>query len=137
MITGRIYSITNLFNGTRYVGQTTQSLEERYKTHCIDAKKERNKNRKLYCAMNEFGYGSFKIEEIEAVENEEMLDIREIFWIKQLRTFENGYNETKGGKGSLIYNHEEIIKLYQDGKTISEISDITGSEESNIRKIFR
>lgn len=109
MTAGRIYLITNLFNGTRYVGQTTQSLEERYKAHCIDAKKKRNKNRKLYCAMNEFGYGSFKIEELEKVEDVAMLNIREIFWIEHLHTFENGYNETKGGKGTLIYDHKEII----------------------------
>ena len=109
MTAGRIYSITNLFNGTRYVGQTTQSLEERYKTHCIDAKKERNKNRKLYCAMNEYGYGSFKIEELETVEDIAMLNIREIFWIEHLHTFKNGYNETKGGMGTLIYDHKEII----------------------------
>ena len=110
---GHIYTITNIQNGMRYVGQTTLSLEERYKAHCTDAKKERNKKRKLYRAMNEFGFNSFVIEEIEAVDEYRLLDFREIFWIAELNTFENGYNETKGGKGTLIYNHREIISLYQ------------------------
>lgn len=137
MKVGLIYLITNLQNGMKYVGQTTQSLNDRYKTHCIDAKKEKNKNRKLYYAMNEFGFNSFKIEELETVEDIALLNTREIFWIEQLQTFKNGYNETKGGQGTLIYDHEKIIKLYQNGYTISEISHNTGSEESNIRKILR
>ena len=112
-MTGHIYTITNIHDGMKYVGQTTLSIEERYKAHCIDAKKEKNRERSLYHAMNKYGYNSFVIEEIETVDDETLLDSREIFWIEELRTFENGYNETKGGKGTLIYDHEEIIRLYQ------------------------
>jgi group I intron endonuclease len=97
MIAGRIYAITNICNGTKYIGQTTLSLEDRFKLHYADAKKERNKYRKLYIAMKEYGFDSFEIEELETVENNKILDEREIFWIEKLHTFENGYNETKGG----------------------------------------
>lgn len=40
-----IYCITNLINEKRYVGKTTQSIEERFKEHCRDSIKEREKNR--------------------------------------------------------------------------------------------
>ena len=136
-MTGHIYTITNIHDGMKYVGQTTLTIEERYKAHCIDAKKEKNRERRLYHAMNEYGYNSFLIEEIETVDDETLLDSREIFWIEELRTFENGYNETKGGKGTLLYDHEEIIRLYQQKKSIQEISNMIGSEESNIRKVLR
>ena len=47
--------------------------------------------------MNKYGYAAFNIEELETVEDKRNLNLREIFWIDKLDTFENGYNETKGG----------------------------------------
>ena len=31
---GKIYKITNKLNGKVYIGQTVQSLEERFQRHC-------------------------------------------------------------------------------------------------------
>ena len=47
--------------------------------------------------MNEYGFDSFEIEELETIEDNKILNEREIFWIEKLHTFEKGYNETKGG----------------------------------------
>lgn len=48
---GLIYKIINDINNKIYVGKTTLSLEERYKIHLSDSKKENVINRPLYSAM--------------------------------------------------------------------------------------
>ena len=37
---GYIYKITNLINGKCYIGQTSRTIEERFKQHLKDSKKE-------------------------------------------------------------------------------------------------
>ncbi len=58
---GCVYLIVNNINGKLYVGKTYTTLEKRFKEHINDSKKERNKNRPLYRAMNKYGYNNFKM----------------------------------------------------------------------------
>lgn len=63
--------------------------------------------------MNKYGIENFIVEELEYVEDEAILSEKEIYWIKELETYgSKGYNATKGGDGTIIYNHTEIIELY-------------------------
>lgn len=63
--------------------------------------------------MNKYGIENFIVEELEYVEDEAILSEKEICWIKELETYgSKGYNATKGGDGTIIYNHTEIIELY-------------------------
>ena len=73
---GYIYCITNLINNKRYIGKTTNSIEERFKEHCSDFQKERCSKRPLYDAMNKYGIENFKIEEIEYIEDDSKLSER-------------------------------------------------------------
>jgi group I intron endonuclease len=60
-----IYMITNEINGKVYVGKTEESIQKRFVEHCADSKKERNKNRPLYRAMNKYGVENFTIHLLE------------------------------------------------------------------------
>lgn len=92
-----IYKIENLINGKLYVGQST-NIQERYKSHIRSSKnpKSRDYNSALHCAFRKYGISNFKITILEIC-NKELLNEREIFWINQLNTFNEGYNETLGG----------------------------------------
>lgn len=60
---GSIYKITNLINGKVYIGQTTQPIEKRFKSHCY-----KDGCTKLYNAMKKYGKSNFSIELLESKE---------------------------------------------------------------------
>ena len=135
---GYIYLITNLINSKKYVGKTTTTIDERWQEHLHDAQKERYNKRPLYDAFNKYGIENFKIEEIEYIENDFKLSEREIYWIKELQTYgRNGYNATKGGDGTLIYDHNEIVELYNLGYSVAQISNKIGCDPTTTRKVLR
>lgn len=95
---GYIYKITNTVNNKVYIGQTVQTVEERYQKHLFEARQ--HTNRYLYDAMNHYGYDKFNIEAIEVC-NDEFLDAREKYWISYYKSNDRcfGYNMTEGGGG--------------------------------------
>lgn len=133
-----IYCITNTINNKRYVGKTTQSLEDRFREHCYDSARDSISKRPLYDAMNKYGVENFIIEELEQVEDESKLDEREIYWIQELQTYgSNGYNATKGGDGKILYDYKEIIELANLGYTYTQISQKLGCCKDTITKVLK
>lgn len=143
-----IYKITNQINNKLYIGKTSlSSVEERFKEHIQDSKRERYEKRPLYDAMNKYGIENFTIEQIEEVVNDEIASQREIYWINKLRTYIgfndcNGYNATLGGDSRRLYNYKEIANKYlelQNEKDVAEFfnCDIkvvkNACEENNIK----
>lgn len=104
---GFIYKIVNDINNKIYVGQTINSIEERFKEHKNDSKRRKTEQRPLYRAMNKYGTEHFHIELIEECENDKLQE-REIYWIAYYRGYEDGYNATHGGDGRTLYDHEAI-----------------------------
>lgn len=109
-IYGIIYKITNKVNGMCYVGQTTYTLEDRWRLHyskgsCCSVLKE---------AISNFGKEAFSIEQIDIGNNREDLNSKEIYWIKKLNTRQpNGYNIDKGGY-SIVHNDEARKKMSEN-----------------------
>lgn len=128
-----IYKITNLINQKIYVGKTTTTIEDRWKSHLYDSKKVEVSNRPLYKAFNKYGTDNFKIEELEECTIEELND-KEIYWIEKLGSFKNGYNATRGGDGKAYADYDLIFNLYQQGYTIKKISSLTGYSTETVTK---
>ena len=90
-----IYCIENLINGKRYVGQSID-VYRRWSSHRNESVVSRDYF--LYQAFRKYGIENFCFFILEEC-NEEALNEREIYWIKQFDTFNNGYNMTLGGAG--------------------------------------
>jgi group I intron endonuclease len=89
-----VYLITNIINGKRYVGQTTNSLECRWAAH------QKSKNcRYLYAAINKYGKDNFTIESICEPPTIDLMNEFEAEYIHLYNTLvPNGYNLTEGGR---------------------------------------
>ena len=129
---GYIYKIINQVNGKMYIGQTTLSIKERWKSH-NNSWKLFNDCRALYAAFDKYGIENFEIEQVEECSNEE-IDEREQFWIQKYDTYNNGYNLTLGGSGSRVFDQDLIRKLWDEGLTVSEIAEKIGSTRACVRK---
>lgn len=123
---GYIYCITNVINNKQYVGKCVTSIEQRFKEHCADSKRRKLENRPLYKAFNKYGIDNFKLSLLETVEDLNLLSEREIFWISELDTRNNGYNATYGGDGRLLYDHQLIIKTYHEVKNVKQTAKKCG-----------
>lgn len=115
---GTIYKITNTVNGLIYIGQTTQTIEERWINHISGVNEK--PHIKLRKAILEFGPENFIIEALEENISDIDLDVREIYWIKQLDSIKNGYNMTMGGKGGNTYIAKTEEQMKEIRKKISE-----------------
>jgi hypothetical protein len=105
---GVIYKITCTINGSVYIGQTTRSIEIRFKEHLRDSKK--NLNWSLYNAIRKYGFENFIIEEIDGANSKSELNYREIHWINQYKSNKLGYNIRIGGSFKEI-GEESKIKM--------------------------
>lgn len=131
-----IYVITNKINGKQYVGQTTYSIEQRFKEHKKQKNKKDRKHFPLYLAFNKYGVENFIISQLEECDDKN-LDEREIYWIEKLNTYHNGYNATTGGKGRCKYDKEKIIKELYKTKCIKETSKNVGCSITTVNQIIK
>lgn len=115
-----IYKITNTINNKIYIGQTTQSLEDRWR----DCKYSGGKiamRRPIIRAIHKYGFNNFKIEIIQDnILNKDDLDSLEKYYIKfyNATNREYGYNVELGGNGRGKHAAETKLKMSiaQQGK---------------------
>lgn len=128
---GYIYIITNKNNDKVYIGQTSRTIEARWKEHLLSCQDEVKRHYKLYAAMNKYGLESFSIGKIEQCDSEK-LNEREQYWISRFDSYNNGYNMTIGGDGIQTVYAEKIQELWDNGAAIIDISRETGYATSTI-----
>ena len=99
MKTGTIYKITNTITKKVYIGKTIRDIQMRFKEHIKLAKQ--NANYKLSKSIRKHGTTVFIIEVVVQNVPDFLLNAFERFWINYYNSYSKGYNETKGGDGTL------------------------------------
>lgn len=116
-----IYLLTNTITGQQYIGQTSCGLTRRWNQHCRYARLGSTAH--LHRAIHKYGPEAFTRQIWEETTAEDA-DIREMYWIAELKTKEQGYNMTEGGGGLRGWSHSEEVKKKisssQVGKLIPE-----------------
>lgn len=145
-----IYCYTNLITGKKYVGQTNNP-DRRKREHlsCSRNKKSVSYNDLFHYKLRQYGIDNFKFEILETIESEDqnLIDEREQYWIKEKDSLvgKNGYNMTNGGQqGYYNYNYnrkltdeqiDDIIEMLKNEVPYYVIQDkynISGGTVSNI-----
>lgn len=126
-----IYVIKNRINNKEYIG-LSNNIRRRWNEH-KDAPKHPRKDYHfkipLYQAIRKYGIDNFEISIIEECPIEKLKE-REVYWIEKRKTYDEGYNATRGGDlpeghvlkgeqhGMSKLSEEDVLKcrdLYQKG----------------------
>jgi group I intron endonuclease len=108
-----IYCHTNKVNGKRYVGQTKQSMAQRWDVHVYHALKywKAPRCRVFANAIRKYGADAFEHEVLEVVATQEEANVAEVKWIACMNCrVPHGYNLDAGG-GRVPRHPETIEKL--------------------------
>jgi group I intron endonuclease len=115
-----IYKIVNLVNGKVYIGQTWNTIKQRW----FDHKKPSGHNcLKLHRAIMKHGTEKFTQELLTVCATQESSDYWESYFIKQYDSIELGYNiRTGGSRGKMSVAQRKAVGDFHRGKTMSEDS---------------
>lgn len=144
---GYIYKIINDINNKIYIGQTTRTVELRWRSHLLTCKKDCC-DTYFHQVVHNLGMIHFKPIEIEKIVNiskDELLkelNKKEIYYIRKFNSIRpNGYNTAKGGYNlpntymeKSVYQFSLIGELIAIYKSMANASEITGTQQSDISK---
>lgn len=137
-IYGRIYKITNVIDEKVYIGQTTQSFDERYAGGLYNSAS----NKYFKEEIKKYGEGAFEIEkEFDVAYSRKELDEKEKYWIEYYCSNVKGmgYNICVGGTNT----NKGVVQLTLDGEYVNEFTTIaeayykTGSLDFEISQCCR
>lgn len=112
-----IYCYKNKINNHCYIGQTN-NIDRRKREHLSVAynKKDQGYNYLFHKKIRQYGIDNFDFEIIDKATTKEETNKKEIYWIKQYKSyvqFGNGYNLTLGGEGTSHskLSQEQIVEI--------------------------
>ena len=121
-----IYSITNLVNGKKYIGQTIQDVSVRWRRHKTGKFAIGN-------AIRKYGEDNFKIDILFNSFDRNYLNNAEKELIKNYNTmYPNGYNLMEGGQIRLTKEQRKKISVANTGR--KETAKQTENRMKRIRK---
>lgn len=122
-----IYIIRNKINDKVYIGQTCNSIRERFLQHTKPSVVKKRGTYKLYNAISKYGKENFYYELLEENIDSDDADNKEIYYIDKYDSYENGYNSTRGGDSKTISKVQDIIllkELFEKKVSMKEIAKI-------------
>ena len=137
-----IYKIENLVNHQVYIGQSV-CISVRWRKHRRNAYNPNSKSYDypLYEEIREYGLENFDFSVLELCEPDE-LNEKEKFYVALYDSYENGYNQTRGGSGMPAYSKitpellNEVIELLKNSdKTQNEIAELCDLHYTTISMI--
>ena len=83
--------------------------------------------------MRKYGIEHFHIESIEETDIPEE---REIYWIEYYRSFKNGYNATMGGDGKKYIDYDLVISTYNQLQNITQTASHLNIHPDSVSNIL-
>lgn len=133
---GIIYKITCSINGKVYIGQTTETIEQRLERHFKMAFAEEKPKIKFQRAIKKYGKENFIIEEIDRASSKEELDEKEKSWIAKYNSIKSGYNTALGGEGGNTYAGISEERMNEIKQKISSANSGRNNGNSDQIKAF-
>lgn len=99
---GIIYCIHSLSTGKKYIGQTVEKMQRRVLRHFRTINQT-----KISRAIQKYGKYDFVYGIVEEVDDKNLLDDREQYWIKYYDSIDNGFNIKEGGKCARGFKQSE------------------------------
>lgn len=123
-----IYKVVNVQTGEVYIGATSKTLETRKEDHLQKANKKVGSY--FQEAIVTYGSGAFSWEQIDTASNNDELASKEIKYILEYNTLENGYNSDKGGGMK-----KTVYRYNLDGSLNDTFEDLTSASNTiGVRK---
>lgn len=135
-----LYQVTNKINGKMYIGQTRQGHKRRWYVHCWRASK--GCEQRFHKSIVKYGKENFELKLLMIGPSLEWVNEMERRAIKLYDTFNNGYNDTKGGDGTvgiksrLGKKHTPETRAKLSASCMGRVSPLKGvkmSEETKLK----
>lgn len=145
--TGFVYIIENTENNEIYVGSTTKTIEQRFKQHIYDCKK--NNSGYLHTFMNKVGIEKFSIRILKEVKYDDILELlaEESLFIKNYGTLNIKNNYTWNKQRNLtvvsdltelviqndkVLSYEEFLNVFLDENTLIVIKSLNSKKNIKV-----